>query len=136
MGSVRRILWVAALLAVLAAGCGGADRPQRAAFHGVPPALAHDWERQASAIATAAAAGNSCNASQLADALRNDVIAKEHELPLRLRAPLRTGVSALADRITCVPTAQKPPKKPPKPPHELHGRHGHHGQGDGGGNEQ
>ena len=138
MTSVLRVLSVAALLVVVAAGCGGADRPSRAAVHGVPPALAQAWEGQASAIAAAASAGNSCHALQLANALRSDVIANQHKLPRRLRSPLFSGVNALAGRITCVPTVQKPPKKSPEPPHEHHGKHDHHGhgKGDAGGNEQ
>jgi len=101
--------------------------------------MAHDWERQASAIATAAAVRDDCSALRLANALRADVIAREHKVPLRLRAPLLTGVNSLANRITCVPTVQPPPKKPPKPPKPLHEHHrerGHHGHGDGGGNDQ
>jgi len=139
MAGVSRILSAAALLAVVTAGCGGAAQPQKLAVHGVPPALANHWERQALAIASAAAAGNNCSALQLTNALRSDVTASEHRLPMRLRAPLLTGVNSLAERITCVVTVPTPPKKPPKPkpPHEHHG-HGHHGQdgGDGGGNEQ
>ena len=138
MARVSRILSTAALFAVVAAGCGGGAPPQRPTAHGVPRALARGWERQASAIATAAAARNNCSALQLANALRSEVTATQHRLPRRLRTPLLTGVNALADRITCVPTVQTPPKKPPKPPGEHHGRHDHrgHGQGDGGGNDQ
>jgi hypothetical protein len=129
MGNVLRLFSAAALLAVSAAGCGGATRPQRAAFHGVPPALAQAWEGQASAIASAASAGNSCRALRLAASLRDDVAASEHKLPLRLRSPLLTGVNALAGRITCTPVPT-PPKKPPKgpkpePPPKPHGPHGH-----------
>jgi len=136
MARVLRILSAAALLAVVTAGCGGAAQPPKLAVHGVPRALAQDWEHQASAIASAAAAGNNCSALHLANALRSDVIATQHKLPLRFRTPLLTGVNALADRITCAPTVQTPPKKPPKPPHEHHGGHGHHGHGGGGGNDQ
>ncbi len=136
MARVLRIVSAVALLVVVAAGCGGAARSQRLAVDGVPRALAHNWERQASAIASAAALGNNCNALQLANALRRDVVATEHSVPRRLRTPLLTGVNALADRITCVPTVQTPPKEPPKPPREHHGPHGHHGHGDGGGNDQ
>jgi len=135
---VSRILSAAALLAVVTAGCGGAAQPQELAVRGVPRALAQEWELQASAIASAAAAANNCKALQLANALRSDVIAMQHKVPRRLRAPLLTGVNALAGRLTCVPTVQtpeKPPKKPPKPPHEHHGHHGH-GDGNGGGNDQ
>lgn len=130
---VLRILSAAFLLVVVAAGCGGAARPQRSVFHGVPPALAQDWEGQASDIAAAASAGNSCRALRLANALRADVVASKDKLPSRLRPPLLTSVRALADRIECTPVAQTPPKqpKPPKEPHE-HDRHGHHGHGGGG----
>jgi hypothetical protein len=131
MGEVLRIVSAAALVVVVAAGCGGGARPQRSSFHGVPASLAQDWEGQASAIATAASAGNSCRAQQLAASLRADVVASQHKLPYRLRSPLLTGVSALAARITCTPVAKgptppkhPPPKQPkPKPP-KPHGPHG------------
>jgi hypothetical protein len=134
---VLRIVSAMALLVVVAAGCGGAERPQRAAVHGVPRALARGWEGQASAIATAASAGDSCRALQLATSLRHDVLVSEHELPLRLRSPLLAGVNALVDRLTCTQTvtvATTPTKPPPheKPPHKKPpppGHHGHHGHG-------
>jgi hypothetical protein len=130
MPKVVRIAAGMALLVVFAAGCGSATGPHSAAVHGIPRALAQDWEGRASAIADAASAGNSCRALQLAASLRHDVVTSEHEVPLRLRLPLRTGVNALADRITCTPAAkpkppEHPPKKPkPKPP-RRHGPHGH-----------
>ena len=137
---VLRLLSAAALLVVVAAGCGGAAGPQRSAFHGVPRALAQDWEGKASDIATAASAGNSCLALQLAIALRADVVASKDRVPSRLRPPLLSSVNALADRIKCAPVVQTPPKKPappkkpkPKEPHE-HDHHGHRGHG--GGNDQ
>jgi hypothetical protein len=134
MGQVLRIVPTAALLAVVLAGCGGGAPPQRSAFRGVPSALAQDWERQASAIAAAASAGNSCLASQLAVALRTDVTRSQQKLPPRLRLPLLTGVIALADRTTCPPPVTSVPRKPPKPPPEKHGHHKHdHGPGDGDG---
>src|SRR5439155_10676717 len=87
-----------------------------AAVQGMPRALAQAWAGQASAIATAASAGNSCRALQLATSLRQDVVTSEQEVPLRLRSPLRTGVNALADRvnaladrITCTPAAKRKP---------------------------
>jgi hypothetical protein len=135
---VRKIVSALALLVVVAAGCGGAARPQKSAAHGLPQALAQEWEGQASAIATAAAAGNDCLAMHLAASLRNEVAADRHKLPVRLRSPLLTGVNALADRIsTCtrVVTVQSPPPKGPKPSHNPHGPggpHGHDNQGDGG----
>jgi hypothetical protein len=141
MATVLRILSATALLVIVAAGCGGAAQTQRSAFHGVPRALARDWEGQASAIAAAASAGNSCRALQLANALRADVVASKDKLPSRLRPPLLTSVNALAGRIKCTPVVQTPPTKPtppkkpkPKEPHE-HDHHGHHGHG-GGGNDQ
>jgi hypothetical protein len=115
---VLRIVAAAALLGVIVAGCGGAAPPQRSAFRAVPRALAQDWEGQATAIAAAASAGNSCRARRLARALRTDVARSRDKLPYRLRSPLLTGVNALADRITCTPAVTKPapPKKPPKGP--------------------
>jgi hypothetical protein len=130
---VLRILSVAALLAAVVAGCGNAA-PQRSAANGVPRALARQWETQASAIATAAAAGNECRAMHLAASLRTEVARSRHKLPLRLRSPLLTGVNALAARVsTCtrvvtVPLQPKPPQEPKRktePP--KHDRHpGHH----------
>jgi hypothetical protein len=131
---------VAALLMVVAAGCGGSSRSQEAAIHQIPRALAQDWEGQASEIAAVAGRGDSCRALQLASSLRNEIDASRAKLPRRLRAPLLSGVNSLADRITCSPPVTTVPKKPPKPPHEGHGHHGHpghgHGGGDGGGNDQ
>ena len=131
MAKVLRILSVAALLVAVVAGCGDAGA-HRSARSGIPRALARQWEQRASAIATAAAAGNDCRAMHLAASLRSEVAASRHELPLRLRRPLVTGVNALAARVsTCtrvvtVPVQPKPPKGPkPKPP-EHHGPHGHH----------
>jgi hypothetical protein len=128
----------------VAAGCGGAARPQKAAVHGVPRALAQDWAAQASAIAAAAAARNDCHAQELALSLRSQVMQKQHLLPLRLRSPLVTGLDSLVGRTTCtqtvtVETTSGPPKphgpKPPekhgpqhKPPPHDHG----HGDGHGG----
>jgi hypothetical protein len=136
---VTRFVSAAALVVVVVAGCGGATRPQRSALHGVPPALAQAWAERASAIAAAASGGDNCRAMQLADSLRNDVLAQRHKLPLRLRSALVTGVSDLADRLTCTSTVTietkpgPPPHKPPhKPPHEPPGHHHDHGHGHGG----
>jgi hypothetical protein len=133
-----------ALVAVVAAGCGGAARPQSSAAHGIPQSLARAWEGQASAIATAAATGEGCRAMRLAASLREEVTAARHKLPLRLRSPLLTGVNSLADRIsTCirvrVVTVQTPapPGPKPKPPHGPpgHDKH-HHEKHRGDGNDQ
>ena len=124
-----RIVSVLALLAVVAAGCGGAAQPQKAAVRGVPGTLARDWEAQATAIARAASAGNGCLALQLAASLRDDVVESERRLPSRLQSPLLVGVNTLADRITCTPTP--PPQGPPPDGKPKHERHGHHDHGDG-----
>ena len=131
---MSRVLPVAALLVVLAAGCGGSSRPQEAAIPQIPRALAQNWESQASEIAAVAAGRDSCRALQLANSLRNEVAASRAKLPVRLRAPLLSGVNSLANRITCMPPVTNVPTKPPKPPHERHGHHEHHGHGRGGGN--
>lgn len=123
MAKVLRILSAAALLVVVAAGCGGAAQPQRSASHGVPRALAQDWEAQARAIA---AAGNGCHALQLASSLRTEVLANADKLPLRLRSPLLVGVNNLKDRITCTPVVQTPPKGPKPPPPQKPDDKGHH----------
>jgi hypothetical protein len=128
---VLRIVSAVALLTVVAAGCGSGDRPQRSTLRGVPLALAQQWEGQASAIASAASAGNGCRALQLATSLRDDVVSSQQQVPSRLRSPLLTGVNALADRITCTPTPPHGPKEP-KPPK----RHDHHGHGGDQGNER
>jgi hypothetical protein len=140
-GKVLRIVPAAALVALVVAGCGGAARTQGSAAPGVPPALAHDWARQASAIAAAAAAGNSCRALQLASSLRDQVIAAEGRVPDRLQRPLVSSVNALADRITCrqtvtvqAPPPTQPPPTKPKPPPDHHDHHGHHGHGGDNGN--
>jgi hypothetical protein len=133
---VFRIVPVAALVLVVVAGCGDASRPQGSALGGVPPVLAHDWEGQATAIASAASAGDSCGALRLADSLRAQILASEHKLPPRLRSPLVTGVNALVDRLTCtVTTTTKPPPKQPGQKHDHHD-HGKHKHGDGGKNDQ
>lgn len=133
------MLPVVALLAVLAAGCGGAA-PSRTVHRGVPPALAGGWEKQASAIAAAASSGDDCGALKLANTLRAQVAAAQTQLPLRLRSALLTGVNDLAGRITCTPpppVQPKPPPEHPKPPHDDHGHHGHHhGHGGRDGNDQ
>jgi hypothetical protein len=96
--------------------------------------LAHEWASQASAIAAAAAAGDSCHALQLASALRDQVIAAEGRVPARLRSPLVSGVNALADRITCTVTVPAPPTTQAKPPprEKPPPKHDHHHHGPGG----
>lgn len=142
-GKVLRIVSAVVLVAVVA-GCGGGSRPASSAARGVPRALAQEWESQASAIASAASAGNDCRAMHLAASLRDEVSASRYKVPPRLRTPLLTGVNALADRLsTCtrVVTVQKQPANPPhpgpkpepkpkpKPPHKPPGHDKHGGDG-------
>lgn len=140
-----RIVSAVGLVALLVAGCGGSSRSaDRTTVHGVPRALASEWESRAVAVADAAAAGDDCRALQLAGSLRDQVIAKESQVPSRLRSPLLAGVNALADRIVCeVPpqTVTVPAKNPPEPPKPKHPKpkppheHDHHGTGDGKGGD-
>jgi hypothetical protein len=138
---VLKIVSVAALVLVVAAGCGDGSRPERSVLRGVPSALARDWQGQANEIASAASAGEDCRALRLAKSLRNQVLASERELPARLRSPLVTGVNALADRLTCtvtttVETVPQEPKPPDKHKEDHKDHHGHHGHGDGGGDDK
>ena len=135
---MSRIAAVAALVVLVAAGCGGGARPQPTVAHGIPSALAQDWSGQASAIAAAAAAGNDCRAQALAVSFRKQVLQKQQLLPSRLRSPLVTGVDSLVERTSCretvtVETTAGPPQHGPKPPHHPppHGRKPPHGHGHG-----
>lgn len=128
---MSRIAWAAALVVLVAAGCGGSTRPSSAAERGLPRALARAWAMQASTIADAAAAGNGCGARRLAGSLRTEVIDAGGRIPARLQAPLLEAVNSLADRIVCV----VPPRTvttTPHPPKPKHGRHDHHDHGHGG----
>ncbi|MFL5943552.1 MAG: hypothetical protein ACJ75L_09850 [Gaiellaceae bacterium] len=133
-GKVLRILSVAALVVLVATGCGGAGR-QPQADRGLPRALADAWAQRASAVATAAAAGRSCRASQLASSLRDQIIAQEGRVPARLQKPLVQSANALADRITCTVPPQTvtlggPRKGPERPGHKRH-EPPHHKKHDG-----
>jgi hypothetical protein len=132
---VSRILSVVVLVA-LAAGCGSSAGSHAQADPGLPRALAQAWAARASEVASAAAAGETCRASQLASSLRDEIIADESRVPARLQKPLVQGANALADRISCVTppqtvTVAPEPPKPPHPKHEDHHR-GKHGHGEGG----
>lgn len=130
---MSRITAAAALVVLVVAGCGGGGAgPRKSTLHGVPSALAQDWAGQASAIAQAAAAGNDCHARALAVSLRKEVRQREHELPLRLRSPLVTGLDSLVARTTCTQTVPIPPSTAPSKPHgppKPHKPHDHHGHG-------
>lgn len=134
---MSRIVSVVALVALLAAGCGGAARPHGVALRGLPQTLARGWEAQASEIGAAASAGDDCRAMRLARALRDQVVSMERKVPVRLQSALLTGVNALAARTTCTPPVVKKPPRPPKGPggHEDHGHKDHHGHR-GGGNDR
>jgi hypothetical protein len=127
---VLKIVSVAALVVLVAAGCGGSARTQTLATDGVPRALASEWASRASAVAVAAKSGNSCRALQLASSLRDDVVSAQSRVPARLRSPLVTGVNALAARFTCTPNPSKPAKhsRPPKPPDHKHDHGDDHGK--------
>jgi len=121
--AMSRTVLAAALVVLVAAGCGGSARSPELAARGVPRVLAREWASRASAVAVAAKSGNSCRALQLASSLRDDVMSAQGRVPARLRSPLGTGVNALADRFTCRPkvTAPTGPPKHPKPPGTKHG---------------
>jgi hypothetical protein len=130
---MSRLLSVLALVAVAASGCASAAGPQPQAERGLPHALAQAWATRASEVASAAAAGQSCRASQLASSLRDEIMAEEGKVPARLQKPLLQGANSLAHRITCTPppttvaaptTAPKPPDHKPPKPHEHDHKHG------------
>jgi len=134
--TVLRIVSAPALVVLLAAGCGGASAPHRSTGQGIPRVLAQRWAGQASEIAALASAGSNCDAQRAANALRDEIVAKQAQLPVRLSSPLLAGVNALADRLVCQPppetvtVAPQPHEKPPPKPHD---RHDHkHGEGKGG----
>jgi hypothetical protein len=135
MEKVLRIAPVAALVVLVAAGCGSSSRPRDLTEHGLPRTLAHTWAAQASAIADAAAAGDGCGARRLAGSLRTEVISAGGVVPARLRTPLLGAVNSLANRIVCVVpplTVTNPPPPESKPKgHRGHGHHDHHGHGGG-----
>jgi len=135
--NVTRILSVV-VVALVAAGCGSSMGSHTQADPVLPRALAQAWSERASAVATAAAAGDSCRASQLASSLRDEIIADESRVPARLQKPLVQGANALADRITCVtpPQTVTVPPAPPKPPKPKHEDHHHHEPGHGEGGDQ
>jgi hypothetical protein len=134
--NVSKILPAVVLSALVAAGgCGGSDRADRPASRELPRVLAKEWASQASAVADAAASGDNCRASQLAVALRTNIIDKESEVPARLQPALLGGVNALADRIVCRPPPQTVPRQPKRHEPPKHDHHDHHKHGDGQGNE-
>jgi hypothetical protein len=131
---VLRLASAMMLIVLVAAGCGGSTRPPSSATPGLPPMLAQHWAAQASAIAHAAAGGDSCDASQLAGSLRAQVIADRARVPTRLRTVLLESVNSLANRIVCVPRQTVTQPTQPPPPNEHGHDHQDQGQGKGNGN--
>lgn len=137
--TVLRIASVAAVVVLVAVGCGSSSRPGTSAARKLPRPLAGAWAAQASTIAGAAAAGDGCRARRLAGSLRTQVIEAEAQgkVPERLRVPLLESVNSLADRFVCVvppvtvTTTPTPPAKPKPKEHPGHGHHDHHGPGGG-----
>jgi hypothetical protein len=111
----------AALAAVLClSACGGVK--QRAA---PPPALSRSLgsslAAQSDAVASALAAGNSCEALTLAHQLQQRTIAaiNEGRVAAGLQEQLSSAVNALVTRVQCVPPPQQ---QQPEPRHD-HGKH-------------
>jgi len=126
---VLRIACPVCLIALVAGGCGAGGQPRGNATAKLPPALAANWANEAEAIASAAAAGQSCQAKRLAGRLRDEVIKAGGKVPSKLSAPLLGGVNSLSDRIVCTPQIVTRPAPTPKPPekHPHHDHHKHHG---------
>jgi hypothetical protein len=128
------------LVVLVAAGCGSGTRHAAPPAPRLPRALAHDWARQANAVAAALAAGDGCTAHARASALQQDVVAavNAHRVPRRFLEPLTSGVNELAARTACVPPpVVSKPAPPPRPPHGHDHPHDHghgrgHGHGEGG----
>jgi hypothetical protein len=135
---MRRLALLGA--AFLLAGCGSAATSQtRTVRPHLPRALAHEWARQADAVAAALASGDGCLAQQRATALRAAVLEAEQRVGARFREPLTSAVNDLVDRIVCTPPAAPPAPAAPAPPapaqhghgkakghHEGHGKHKGH----------
>lgn len=138
---MRVIGFLLCLLTLAAAGCGGGTRSASTTTEWRH--LARTWARQADAVAQDAAAGDSCGASQKADALQSDVSARRDSVPLRYRTVLLQAVDRLASGITCAPetvttvvtTGPQPPPHGKKPPHGP-GPPGHHKHDHGGGGNE
>jgi hypothetical protein len=136
---------LATAAALLLAGCGGTSHKA-----GPPPtprlprALAHEWIREANAVAAALDARDGCTAEQHSAQLRSDVIdaVNAGRVPTRLLEPLTSAVNSLPGRITCTPPAPPAPATPaathgvPKPKHEPHGPEQGHGHGHGKGHKK
>jgi hypothetical protein len=120
---VKTVAVTVALVALAAAGCGGAAHDTAPpAPPKLPRALAQSWAQQADAIASALAAGDGCTAETRAVALRTEVVAaaNDERISRRLLRPLTGAVNDLPDRIPCTPVSPPPPHGPKHPPKDEH----------------
>lgn len=129
-GAGRVCAGLVAVVALVAAGCGGAAKERAAPTPPkLPRALAQSWARQADAIAAAVASGDGCAAQLRAIALRTEVVGavNERRVARRYLESLVGAVNDLAGRITCTPA---PAPKQPKPnEHDKPKKHDKHGKG-------
>lgn len=100
-GTPPRIAWTAACtVAVLAAGCGGAERQT------IPRPTAQALAAQSDGVAEALERGDRCEADRLATELVAD--AQSVPAPAGYRAPLLDAARSLSDRIECPPPPPRP----------------------------
>jgi hypothetical protein len=101
---------VAALCAVLLAGCGG---DEQAAGPTLPAGLAADLAAQSDGIADTLASGEVCDAAQQADVLLDDVVAaiQAGRVPAALQESLTATANELVNQINC-PQPDEPPPAP------------------------
>ena len=92
-----------ALLALLLAGCGQAEREQTPQPK-LPRALATELAARSDRVAARLAADDPCSARADAEALQHQVIAavNERRVPARYLEELTSAVNALVDSIVCV----------------------------------
>jgi hypothetical protein len=102
-----------------------------------PPTLSHSLgsslAAQSDAVASALAAGDSCQALTLARRLQQRTIAaiNEGRVAAGLQEQLSGAVNALVSRVQCVPPPQ-PPLPEPRHDHGKHKGHGKHKDDEGG----
>jgi hypothetical protein len=124
--------WVGATaaLALVLSGCGGAKRTAPPQPPALPHALASDLAATSDAVASALAAGDSCQALSLAQRLQGQTITaiNTHRVPAGLQEQLSGAVNALVAGVTCVPP---PPPTTTDEDHrgkdKGHGKHGKRG---------